>query len=284
MISSILTVAIEEEVGRFFLLTGVKASGLRPITIWDCAGAIVAEKAPKIHEFDFHPGRILSGKYEVLERLGQGWEGEVYLIREVDTKIDRTAKFFYPERNPRNRTAIQYARKLNKLRRCPMINQYYTKENMSFAGHPITYLVSEFVEGMILTDFLKEQPGKRLSAFQALHLLHQLASGLAIIHSFNEYHGDIHTGNIVVERFGLSFHLKFLDLAVRKNTTRENKLDDIVDVIKVFYDSLGGAATYKKQPRVVKYICAGLKTSLICERFKTAIQLRDHLETMEWED
>ena len=47
--------------------------------------------------------------------LGAGWEGEVYLVRERGTGIERTVKIFFPRRNPRDRTLRFYARKLHKL-------------------------------------------------------------------------------------------------------------------------------------------------------------------------
>ena len=53
---------------------------------------------PVISSFDFQPGRSLAKKYEVLSKLGQGWEGEVYLLRETSTGIERAAKFFFPQR------------------------------------------------------------------------------------------------------------------------------------------------------------------------------------------
>ncbi len=36
--------------------------------------------------FNLSPGRILAKKYEVVSLLGSGWEGEVYLIREIATR------------------------------------------------------------------------------------------------------------------------------------------------------------------------------------------------------
>ena len=51
---------------------------------------------PRIDEFEFARGRVLAGKYEVIERLGKGWEGEVYRLRELATGIERAAKFFDP--------------------------------------------------------------------------------------------------------------------------------------------------------------------------------------------
>ena len=49
-------------------------------------------KSSKITRFKFPTGELLAGKYEVVARLGAGWEGEVYLVREKGTGIERTAK------------------------------------------------------------------------------------------------------------------------------------------------------------------------------------------------
>ena len=49
-------------------------------------------KANDIQTFDLAPGRTLARKYEVVSRLGGGWEGEVYRIREKSTGIERAAK------------------------------------------------------------------------------------------------------------------------------------------------------------------------------------------------
>ena len=64
--------------------------------------------------------------------------------------------------------------------------------------------------------------------------------------------------------------------------SRENYQHDICDLIRVFYDVLGGARTYSRQPQEVKTICCGLKRSLITKKFRNASQLRNHIETMEW--
>jgi len=50
----------------------------------------------------------------------------------------------------------------------------------------------------------------------------------------------------------------------------------------LFYDALGGAKHYARQPQEVKTICSGLKRSLILKKFKSAGQLRRYLETMKW--
>ena len=46
---------------------------------------------------------------------------------------------------------------------------------------------------------------------QAIHLLYALVLGFECIHQAREYHGDLHSDNIIVEGYGLEFDLKILD-------------------------------------------------------------------------
>jgi len=236
-----------------------------------------------VKDFDLKPGRVIARKYEVIKPLGKGWEGEVYLVRETATRIERAIKLFFPQRNLKDRAARVYAQKLHTLRHCPMVIQYYARETITFQGMPITVLVSEFVEGELLSDFIARQPGKRLSAFQALHLLHTLSVGIECIHQMKEYHGDLHSENIIVQRYGLGFDLKLLDFYHWGAPSRDNLRDDIVDMIKIFHEALGGSRYYSRQLPEVKAICRGLKRTLILKYFRSAGQLREHLETMEWQ-
>ena len=236
-----------------------------------------------MESFNFPPGRILAKKYEVIDLLGAGWEGEVYRVREIRTDIERTAKFFFPQRNEKNKALLFYARKLHKLQHCPVVIQYHTQDQLTYQRQTVSFLISEFVEGDLLTNFLKWQPGKRLQPFTAIHLLYALAEGIEHIHALGEYHGDMHADNIIVQRFGLEFDLKLLDFYHWGASTKANRFDDVCDIIRIFYDALGGARTYAKQPPEVKDIICGLKRSLIQKKFSTAGDLKLHLETMEFE-
>ncbi|ACL74113.1 serine/threonine protein kinase domain protein [Thioalkalivibrio sulfidiphilus HL-EbGr7] len=235
-----------------------------------------------VRSFNLEPGQRLLDKYLVMDRLGAGWEGEVYRVRELATGIERTAKFFFPQRNPRDRAAIFYARKLHKLRQCPIVIQYYTRERMVLDGVTVSFLVSEFVEGELLSAFIRRHKGGRLSPFPALHLLHALARGIECIHQMGDYHGDLHSDNVIVSRYGLGFELRLLDLFHWGRPRAENIHDDVVNLIHIFHEALGGKAHYARLPPEIKAICCGLKRSLILKKFRTAGQLREYLETMEW--
>jgi len=236
-----------------------------------------------IDRFAFPPGRMITSKYRVIEPLGEGYEGEVYKIVELSTGITRAAKAFYPQRNVKGRAIRLLARKLHKLRDCPILIQYHNQETITVRRTLISVMISEYIEGEPLEEFLKRQPGKHLAPFQACHLLYALVDGVKDIHLHREYHGDLHTKNIIVHRFGLGFSLKLIDFYHWDTPKQENIKEDIIDMIKVFYDSLGGRKRYAKQPQAVKEICCGLKRGLILKKFPSAVSLRNHLLSMRWD-
>jgi serine/threonine protein kinase len=233
-------------------------------------------------EFGIVPGRILAGNYRVDKFVGSGFEGEVYLVTERLTDARRAAKLFFPDRNAKDKAAIFYARKLERLRDCRIVTQYHHSESVRIKGLPVTVLISEFVEGSLLPEFAAAAPGGRLPLFEALHLLYDIATGLSQMHDRREYHGDLHAGNILVRRRGIHFEVKLVDLYDRGKAAGWNIREDVCDLVRIFYDSLGGRATYAGQPPVVKSVCCGLKRSLIHQRFPTAGHLCRHLDTFTW--
>ncbi len=237
----------------------------------------------KTMKFDFEEGRMIAGKYKIIKKLGGGWEGEVYKAEETVSKIPVALKFFYPRRNRNNKVARQYAQRLHKLSESPVSINYYTQESVRIRGEEITCFVYEYAEGMILSHFLKRQPGGRIGIMQGLLLLHSLAKGIESVHFHNEYHGDLHSDNIIIRRKGLGFEFKLLDMYNWGDAKSLNKAEDIVNLIRLFYDAIGGRKYYSKHPQEVKDICLGLRSNLISKKFRTATMLRQHIENIDWQ-
>ena len=232
--------------------------------------------------FDFEPGRAVAGKYTIERPLGSGYEGEVYAIVERNTGIRRAAKFYYPHRDPTGRAAITYARKLDALRHCPILMQYHHQEVATVRKRKVIIVISELVEGVKLSEFLTAQPDGRLTTFEALHVLHTLAKGIAPIHARGEYHGDIHSANVMIRRLGIAFDVRLLDFFDLGKPSKSKVRKDVLNLVEVFHTIVGGRPAYRGQPKVVKDIIRGLKDTLILARFQSAGDIARHLESLQW--
>jgi hypothetical protein len=232
-----------------------------------------------VDTFALRPGRRIGRRYRVERLLGAGTEGEVYRICEDKTGVRRAAKIFFPQRDPDRRLSVSHARKLHRLRDCPIVLQYFHSEEVTIRGYKTTAVISELCEGEPLERWIEGARGQRWAVYPAMVLLRELASGLEQIHGLGQYHSDVHTENILVTPRGVRLELKLIDFYEWGRPTRAKMREDIVQAVRVFYDVVGGAAHYAKLPPVAKQICCGLKRSLILQRFPTASSLRVHLET-----
>lgn len=237
----------------------------------------------KIEAFDFAPGRVLAGKYLVERFLGSGLEGEVYGVVENATGVLRALKVFYPHQNVGNRAVRFYAQKLERLKDCPILTHYHHTEVIRFKGVKVACMVSELVDGELLTNFLQRQPGKRLPSFEALHLVYALARGLEQIHLRDEYHGDIHDENVLMKRQGLHFDVKLVDFYNRGRSSNARIQKDVHELVRLLYVTIGGRRHYARQPALIKDICKGMQRARIAERFPNAARLREFLDSHKWE-
>lgn len=230
------------------------------------------------------PWRSLGPHYDIIEFLGSGWEGEVFKVEERRTGIVRAAKIFYRRDGIREAPLLRYARKLHKLRSCSIVIQYHHRDSARVAGRKVEFLVSDYVDGEMLSSFLGHQKKKRLPLFEALHLLYALVVGIEQIHFLGEYHGDIHSENIMVKRQGLGFDVHLLDFFDLGRSTKERMQLDVIDLINIFHEMIGGEEAYREAGPIVKGIVRGRKHSLICSRFRTAGDLRLYLENLSWDE
>lgn len=236
----------------------------------------------KKNTFGLSPGGGLTWKYEILERVGAGSEGEVYKIREKATGLTRAAKLYYPGKKDHSKRFVRYARKLDALRDCDIVVKYLHAEEVWIADQFIYCLISEYFDGAILEDFRKTYRGGRMPPHEALLLIYDLVNGIEEIHARKEFHGDIHGGNIFVERRGVFFQLRIIDFHEWGRSAAEERRADIIAIVRLLFDLVGGRAYYKKQPKAIRDICLGLRSDLILKKFPTIFHLRAHLETFDW--
>ncbi len=142
--------------------------------------------------YQVKPGRRL-GQYEVLEQIGSGGMGEVFLAE--DTKLRRKVaiKVLPPEvaNDPAQRARLESeARALAALDHRNVLAAYALEE-----AKGVLFLVMERAEGRPLKDVI-EKDGLALHRFFELAL--QLLDGLAAAHHKGITHGDVKPTNIMI--------------------------------------------------------------------------------------
>ncbi|HEV3164751.1 MAG TPA: serine/threonine-protein kinase [Isosphaeraceae bacterium] len=146
--------------------------------------------------------RILSGrslgfridKYILLDRIGQGGMGQVYLAK--DTRLNRQValKVLSPERmnNPRALARFQREAKVGAQLQHENLVRIYDEGDCN----GIRYLVMEFIEGQNAGRLVAEKGP--MPPATAARLVRQVALGLAHAHQKGLIHRDVNPWNILV--------------------------------------------------------------------------------------
>ncbi len=154
-------------------------------------------------------GFTIAGKYKLLEHLGEGGMGSVYLCEHVSM---------------RRRVAIKVL-PLAKAKDASYLERFYREARAVAAldhvhivrAHDIDhdgklhFLVMEYVDGSSLQQIV--QKGGPMDVIRACHYIAQAALGLQAAHEAGLVHRDIKPGNILVDRNGL---VKILDLGLAR--------------------------------------------------------------------
>src|SRR4051812_49026747 len=177
--------------------------------------------------------RFTLGKYKVLERLGSGGMGTVYLCehimmrRRVAVKVLPTAK---AEDSSCLERFYREARAVAALDHPNIVRAYDIdqEENLHF-------LVMEHVDGSSLQDIIKRHGP--MDVLRAAHYIRQSALGLQHAHETAALvHRDVKPGNILVDRNGI---VKVLDMGLARF------FNDDEDVLTKKYDeNVLGTADY----------------------------------------
>jgi serine/threonine protein kinase len=165
------------------------------------------------------PGQTLDGKYEILEKIGEGGMGEVYKARHVHLDEIRIIKVTKPDalgEGPDPRRFQEEAR-MATLVRHPNVAALYDFSRLPDGSF---YMVWEFIDGVTLEEWMRRHGP--LPAAQALDIARQVLSGLSEIHAQGIVHRDVSPDNILV-REGRDGRLlaKIIDLGIAKRVAAE---------------------------------------------------------------
>lgn len=134
-----------------------------------------------------------NSRYKILEKLGEGGVGEVYLAE--DTVLGRKVaiKFLAAHRaaDTESRKRFIQEAKTQALLNHPNITTFHEVGEEKDK----VFLVMEYVEGRVLSDLAKSE---KLSIREALDLAIQIAEGLSSAHEKGVVHRDVKPENVLV--------------------------------------------------------------------------------------
>jgi TPR repeat protein/tRNA A-37 threonylcarbamoyl transferase component Bud32 len=142
-------------------------------------------------------GRVLSGRYLILETIGRGGMGMVFKARHERMNKIVAVKIL---KESLDQTSV-YARRFEvEARAAASLNHpnVIRMTDFDFSEEGLPFLVMDYLEGVPLEDVLARQ--KQLPLARALPIFEQICDALAHAHRRNVIHRDLKPSNIMLTR------------------------------------------------------------------------------------
>lgn len=165
---------------------------------------------------------VLEGKYEILEKIGEGGIGAIYKVRHRLLDEIRVIKVLRPQvasKEDHQERFLHEARMAIRLRH-PNIAQLH---DFSISDEGTAFIVMEYIDGIALDALLKASGPPSLDL--TLEIARQALRALAYLHSNDLVHRDVSPDNLLLTTsFDGSPRIKLIDLGIAKNLAEDSGL------------------------------------------------------------
>lgn len=211
---------------------------------------------------------VLDGKYRLIDELGRGSMGTVFLAEDIQLKRKVAVKFLLPELADSSECSVRFKREAIAMASIRNENVAQIFSYGEDKGTP--YFVMEYLEGQTVEHLVDSynRRGFFVPVSDAVDIMMQVLIGVAAIHKANAVHRDIKPGNImitsdpmraVIMDFGLVRDIKVEDdmrtlagtpayiapeLVEGKKGASKSKLADIYSLGSTFYEILTGSIPF----------------------------------------
>ncbi len=169
---------------------------------------------------DRYIGRVLDGRYEILEEVGNGGMAVVYKAKDFDTGAVVAVKILREEYLDNEEFSRRFR---NESRAIALLNHPNIVKILDVSNSPsLQYIVMEYIDGISLKDYIEQQRVVKIK--EAVHFTTQILRALMQAHAKGIVHRDIKPQNIMLLSNG---QIKVTDFGIaRMSTSRTSTITD----------------------------------------------------------
>jgi TolB-like protein/tRNA A-37 threonylcarbamoyl transferase component Bud32 len=157
------------------------------------------------------------GRYRVLEKIGRGGMGEVFLAEDTSLRRRVALKFLPPEMQQNAEAHGRFVREA--LSAAALDHPYICHINEVAESEGRDFIVMEYVDGQALREIIGQGP---VALRETLQVGIEVAEALEAAHGKGIVHRDIKPENIMLTRTG---HAKVMDFGLAKQMSRPEEAE-----------------------------------------------------------
>ena len=180
---------------------------------------------------DLLPGAVIGGTYKIIEMIGSGGMGEVYLAQHLTLNKTCALKLIPPDQV----TEMSWQRFQSEAKLIAGLDHINLVKVSDLGIHEgcLPFYAMEYIEGATLEDHLLKRGTFTLN--DAINIFIQVCDGVDYAHRNNIVHRDIKPANIMLTRQpGGKFGVKILDFGLVKLINADQKRQSLTAVGDIF--------------------------------------------------